>query len=408
MHYARYVLAIVLLALSTQANAGWLDETVDEVINKVRDVWNTVTGDVKDTAADLKRQLALLQQQGDTVKETASDVLGHLQHRRTPFLDFVNGGAGRCGEGSPCWDFRMDLEIFVLDIADLKTKFPQIERHGLGDGHVVADIIDHLPPLVLFGLYEVLQRIPNWQDTPQNLSDLFDDMGDPDAFSLEPLGKSAAKTATVASATVKASTALGQGKFGDPDTKTTLFCSQGKQLRNDPVKLNRVRAVWSGVSNMLDGLAEYTDAHVVIGLAGETSSIPTVIKGTMKTVAKVIETIFASVDAYRANLDLCKQIETDVAQRAMSVDYRTREGVKTAYWVVKGVMARGSMKNIDQTTANSLLDDAGTRYGKSTPDYVGSYVQISAAYQALFCSGIVGQGSGLVYQAFPACKAPPG
>jgi hypothetical protein len=403
MNYTRHLLAIFLLAFAVEAKAGWLDDTVDEVINKVRDVWSTVTGDVKDTAADLKRQLALLQQQGDTVKETASDALGFLQHRRTPFLDFVNGGAGRCGQGSACWDFRMDLEIFVLDIADLKTKFPQVEQHGLGDGHLLADVIDHLPPFVLFPLYETLQRVPNWQDTPQNLADLFDEIGDPDAFSSEPLGASAAKTATVASATVKA-TAKGQAKFGSPDTKTNIFCSQGKQLRNDRVRLNRVRMAWSWVSNMLDGLAEYSPEWVTIGAVGETAGFPFPLKGTMKSAAKLIESIFASVDAYRANLGLCKQIETDISQRAMLVDYRTPEAVKTAYWVVKGVMARGSMKGVDQTNANSLLDDAGTRFGQSNPDYVGAYAQISAAYQDLFCSGTTGQGNLVGIRAFPACK----
>ena len=122
----------------------------------------------------------------------------------------------------------------------------------------------------------------------------------------------------------------------------------------------------------------------------------------MKSASKVIESIFASVDAHRANLDLCKQIETDVAQLAVLVDYRTPERVKTAYWVVKGVMARGSMKGVDQTRANTRLDNAGRLYGQSTPDYIGAYSEISAAYQALFCAGT--PGSSVAMLAFPACK----
>ena len=107
-------------------------------------------------------------------------------------------GAVRCGEGSACWDFRMDLEIFVLDMADLKSKFPQVERQGLGDGHHLAEIIDRVPPLVLFGIYELLRLVPDWQNTPQNLADLFDEIGDTEAFSAEPLGASPAVAPTVA------------------------------------------------------------------------------------------------------------------------------------------------------------------------------------------------------------------
>ena len=132
-------------------------------------------------------------------------------------------------------------------------------------------------------------------------------------------------------------------------------------------------------------------------LVGETAGVPFPLKGTMKSASKVIESIFASVDAYRANLDLCKQIETEVAQSAMLVDYRTAYGVLTAYWVVKGVMDRPSMASIDKTTANSRLDEAGNFFGQANPDYIAAYGKICAAYTALFCSGFTGSG-------FPGCK----
>jgi hypothetical protein len=406
MNAIRHLLAIGLLAFAVQAQANWVDDTVDEVIDKVRAIWTTVTGDVKDTAADLKRQLTALEQQGDTLKETVTDVLGLLQHRRKPFQDFVNGGTERCGEGSPCWDFRMDLEIFVLDMADLKSKFPQIERQGLGNGELLAEIIDHVPPLILFAIYETLRLVPDWQATPQNLANLFDQIGDADAFSAEPLGASPAIAPTDAGVRAKAAffpfPPTGQAVFGSPVTKTHIFCSKGKQLRDDPVKLNRVRAGWTWVSNMLDGLAEFSEEDVTVELVGEGGSVPVVIKGVMKSAAKVIESIFASVDAYRANLGLCKQVETDVAQSAMLVDYRTAYGVATAYWVVRGVMNRPSMASIDKTTANSRLDEAGNLYGQATPDYIAAYGKICAAYTALFCSGFTGSGGSPA--AFPACK----
>jgi hypothetical protein len=379
MKYTRYVLAIALLAFAVQARAGWIDDTVQEVIDKVRDVWNTVMGDVKDTAADLKRQLTSLQQKGDTVKENVEDILDLIQHRRTPFLDFVNGPNGRCGQGSACMDFRLDLENFVLDMADLKTKFPQINKHGLGDGTIVADVIDHLPPLVLFGLYEVLNKIPEWQDTPQNLANLYDEIGDPDVFSEEPLGASTATAAaSVRSIAVKASQGGGQANFGAPGTPLDTFCSKGKRLRADPARLNRVRMGWTWVANMLDGGGELVPDGITVVAVGEGGKYPIGLKGFVKLAGKVIESIFASVDAHRANIALCKQIETDVAQRTPLVEYRTAAGNKKAYWVVKAVMQNtiGFSPTVD-----ALLNDAGNFYKSSL--YQSAYNKICDAYAAI-------------------------
>ena len=45
----RYLLAIGLLALGTQAKAatGWLDDDISDILTKVRTMFTTVTGDVK-------------------------------------------------------------------------------------------------------------------------------------------------------------------------------------------------------------------------------------------------------------------------------------------------------------------------------------------------------------------------
>jgi len=412
MNYTRYLLALGLLAFAAQARADWAGSDITDIINNVKTILAEVMGDVKDTAADLKRQLTSFNQRGDTAKETVEDAMDFLQARRQPFLEFVNGSppanTGRCGQNTPCENFRLDLENFVLDIAALKSRFPQIEQHGLGDGEHLADVIDHLPPLVLFGFYEAFQRIPNWQDTPQNLADVYDEVGDPDAFSAEPLGASAATAATVASAKNQAGGSIiavppKQSSFGSPENGIRMFCSKGKELNatGSNVRYNRVKMALTWVSNMLDGTSEFLDADYVVELIGEGASVPVFIKGGMKTIGKVIESIFVSLDTYRANLDICRQIETDVAQGTILATYRTRDGVKTAYWVVKGVMTRASLSDVDQTDANKKLDEAGNRYaGVSSngvvgnPDYIGAYADIVGAYRALFCSGASRQGTG--------------
>jgi hypothetical protein len=370
MKFARYLLALCLLAFSLQAKADWVSTDITNVVNYVTDMWNVVMGDVKDTAQDLRRQLTQLQQQGDTVKETVDDTLDLLQHRRQPFQDFVNGGAGRCGAGSPCGDFRNDLRNFVLDMAALRQWFPQIEKSGLGSGQHLADIIDHTPPLALFGTYEVLQRVPGWQDIPTELGNLYDEIGDPDAFSFEASGPSQVIAKSGAA-----------GSFDTPQGPTDVFCSKGKQPRWDAVRLNRVKASLFLLKNMLDGLSEFTDAYIEIELAGEGGSVPLVLKGIAKTAASIIESIFDAVDAHRANLDVCRQIEADVAQKAALVAYRTRDPVAHAYWVVHGILDYRTQKGLDETQAAALLNTArGYAYRGL---WKNAFSSISDAYAAL-------------------------
>jgi hypothetical protein len=375
MKYTRYLLAIGLLAFAVQAKAGWVDETVQEVLDKVRDVWNTVTTDVKDTAQDFKRQLTSLQQKGDTIKETVEDALDMLQHRRTPFRDFVNGGQGRCGEGSPCFDFRTDLEIFIEDMAALKTRFPQIEKQGLGDGSLLVDLVDHAPPLVLFGLNEILERVPDWRNMPQNLSDLYDEIDDPDAFSAELPGASNAKVAIL---TVKANGG-GQAAFGAAGTKTDVFCSKGKQPNMDPVRLNRLKATFVAIKDALSGIADNMENNVTVTVAGTSASVPNRPKRLLTVAAQSIDAIFAAVDAHRANLDVCKKIETDIAGRTQLLEYRTSAGNKKAYWVVKGIIeAQGNFS----PKADGLLTEAGNLHRNYA--WQAAYNKICDAYAEIF------------------------
>jgi hypothetical protein len=378
MKYTRYLLAIGLLAFAVQAKAdGWVQDQIDEIVSKVRSMFTTVTGDVKDTAQDFKRQLTSLQQRGDTIKETVEDGLDLLHHRRTPFLDFVNGGSGRCGQGSPCFDFRADLEDFVLDMADLKDRFPQIEKHGLGDGTLLINIIDHLPPLVLFGLHEIFERVPGWHDIPQNLADLYDEIGDPDAFSSELPGASPATAASVVSVTVKAGG--GQGNFGSPETRTDIFCSKGRQLRVDPVRLNSLKATFVAIKDTFGGVADNMENTIDVTVAGTGVKVPNRAKRLVTVAAQSIDAVWAAVDAHRANLDVCKKIETDVAQRTQLVEYRTSAGNKKAYWVVKGIIqAQGDFS----PTANSLLTEAGNLHRNYM--WQAAYNKICDAYAAIF------------------------
>jgi hypothetical protein len=373
----RYFIAIALLAFSLQEKADWVDNDITDIIDKVKAIYNEVTGDVKDTAHDLRRQLGSLQQNGDTVKETVDDALVLLQNRRTPFLDFVNGGTGRCGQGSSCWTFRTDLEDFVLNMADLKTRFPQIEKNGLGDGEAAADIIDHLPPLVLFGLYDILRRVPSWQDVPTDLADLYDEIGDPDAFSLELPGGRQASAVTLATVRPLSASIL----FEPPATITDLFCSKGKQRTWDAVRLNRLRAFFLLIKSIFDDGSEYAPDWYPITLVGEGAAVPIPLKGVFKGVADGVDAILAAVDAHLSNLGLCRQIETDVAQRVPLVEYRTAKGVRNAYWVVYGILGVQRGSGVDETRATAQLLAAANLIRNSK--WKEAYSSICDAYALL-------------------------
>ncbi len=368
MKYVRYLVTIGLLAFAVQARGA--DHTVNDIYDDIVDIWNTVTGDVKMTAHEFSKQLNDLTAKGQTVRDTVQEALTLIQHRDGPFANFLRTPGDpnvRCGDQSDCRNFRLDLEIFVTDMAALKSRFPHIAKHGLGDGTIAVDVIDVLPPLALFGLYETLNKVPNWQDTPQNLSDLYDEIDDPDAFSEEPLGASHAIAASFVRVAPK-STSFGGGQtnFGSPVTKLDVFCSKGKQLRADPVRLNRVRAGWSWIANGLDGGAELAPESISVTLLGEGTAVPVPLKGLLKLTAKVIESIFASVDAHRANLGLCRQIETDVAQRASLVDYRDAKGVLSAYWVVYGILESRQAQYLDETDREFQARRSGESFFRAT------------------------------------------
>jgi hypothetical protein len=386
MRCARYLLAVGLLAFAVQARAY----SVDDIYNDVIDIWNTVTGDVKDTAQELKQQLTGLKDKGETARETVQDMLDFLQHRRQPLLDFVNGnpptGTGRCGAGTPCANFRADLEDFVLDMADLKSRFPQIEKHGLGDGTVMIDIIDYLPPIALFGVYQIFQHVPDWQDIPQNLADVYDEIADPDAFSLEAPGATAttaASAATMASAAKTARTAgLGifQG-YGIAKHGTEDFCLKHGQGRKDPVKGNRLKAFLTHAKNLAEAIAEYLPEEKTIGAAGETTSVKIPLQAMVKSVAGAIDSIGSQLETYYSNLDECKKIETDVAACNKLIEYRTDDGNRMAYWVVVGIV---NAQPALQSAAATSLTLAGTNYSSSR--YQNAYQNICDAYAAMYAA----------------------
>jgi len=301
---------------------------------------------VKPTAQDLRQQLTALNDKGQTARETVQDMLDFLQHRRQPLLDFVKGnpsaGTRRCGAGTPCANFRADLEAFVLDTVDLKSEFPQVEKHGLGDGTIMLDIIDHLPPIALFGVYEILQRAADWQEIPKNLSDVYDEIGDPDAFSLEAPGgtaataPSAAATASAAGAARTARLGLSHG-FGIARAGTEDFCYKHGQGRKDPVRGNRLKAFITHAKCLAEAIAAYMPEEKTIVAGGEGTSVKIPRQPFVKSVSGLIDSIGSQLETGYSNLEQCKKTETDVAACTKLIEHRTDDGNRETYFAVLGI-----------------------------------------------------------------------
>ena len=378
MKTARHVLAIILLAFATnvQAAGEWLTDDINDILSKVRSIFTTVTGNIKDAADDL---VEFKSKRSDAMRDNIDDFRDWIENRKTPLRDFVSGGPGRCGAGSPCARFRTELRTFALQMAELKDRFPVIQEAGLGDTTLLADMVKILPPFVLFGIHEFLNRIPGWQDLPVELADIYDEIGDAEAFSTVRDSSAQFAAASIASDR-KAAQAAGWGKF---ETPLERFCSRGKEPRvnSDNVRFNRVQALLNQFKFHFDTASEFPDDKADFTLAGFGTSIKIPTKAFLKLISNTVDAVRDLHGTYRANLAECAAIEADLAGNVKLVKYRTKEGSRQAAAVVQGVLNRPSLAAVDKRNANAWLSQA--RQKANASDWKGAYNALCEAYNAI-------------------------
>ena len=117
------VLAIVLCSLfvlPAKAEAGWADNTVDEIIGNVKnvkknvnDLLKTIT-DAKDTITDVKIKNLIAD-----MKKMLQDAVNTQQEGVAAFL---GGGSCTTDDGTPCGNFRGDLLYVIQALEDLSNK----------------------------------------------------------------------------------------------------------------------------------------------------------------------------------------------------------------------------------------------------------------------------------------------
>lgn len=307
-----------VLAVSTMlpppASAEWTYG--DGIVQDVKDIKDQVTGDgpIKRVADDFKAQLDEMVAKGFILKESVGGMLTWLNSRQGPYLEFV--GSPRCAAGTPCGDFRADLIYFFGDLGDLRDNFPIMQKLGMGDGSRAIEVISNVPPIMLFGLYQVMDRLPDWQSLPFELQAVYDEIGDPDVFALDSLTPASLSSTSAQTASATTFALL-------PRTPTQRFCDRkawALERAIDPVRLNRVKlyvfTIRQGLG-LVESLTSETIGADIVGEGNETI-IPNPLKAQIKVVLVVFDVVERAVQTFRANLDICRkknsEIEMQVAQ----------------------------------------------------------------------------------------------
>ena len=368
------VLAASLCVLSLQASAidwdGGENGNISQIIQNVKDIRaKTVDGSIGISADDLKRQLDKLNADGVLIKSSVEEILVWLEHRRGPFLQFKGND---CGSGSPCADFRQRLKRFAGDMSALSTRFPAIEKVGLGDGDFTERVIEILPPFALFGFHQVMERVAGWEDIPLDLLDVYDEIADPEAFSISFFEPSA--SARQAASTSQATTAQ--------NTPTQAFCEKrADRVDNatDPIRLNRIKSAGFALKTAVDVWSEFAPDKFGASLVGEgVYGIPLFAKPIVKAIKGAIEVIQFQIETYRQNLGVCRnrlrEIETHLAQCIPFAEYKQQAANDEAYALVE--------KKVDDFEAASGQSQSPTGPGRKQPPSARAYLDDAAAHRA--------------------------
>jgi hypothetical protein len=377
------IICFSLVFLSNQAAmAAWDDTKVDNIIQNVKDVKEEVvgTGNVKVVADDLRQQLNELVAKGLILQESVEDFLTWLLTRQGPYRVFVGSASPRCQSSTPCGQFREDLKSFFLETADQRHNFPAIEKAGLGDGSRAAAIVENTLPIILFGLYEVLNRVPDWKEMPAKIQSIFDEIGDPDVFSirLEENEESAASSRSLTTAMLS------------DKTPTQRFCDRWEKRVDkemDQVRLNRIEFFVYYLRQILgyvESLTSETIGACVVGEGTETV-IPNPLKAQLKSLELIFDVIQRGAQTFRDNLGVCRkqrrEIELQVAQCIELVDFILPSKRDDVYLLVQTKVENAASEFVPVTNAERSLAVA-ERFRRENK-WKQAYLKLCDAYRQI-------------------------
>jgi hypothetical protein len=379
------------LILIVPAQATVIDDVLD-VVNYIRSVVvninsevttiiQTLNGDMADVTAEFKEQVTLLRDRGELMKESAEQLLGFLNANKDEYLAFA--GDSRCGNGSPCDLFKSELQTFVHDFSDLSDKFPIIQRLGLQDAPVLTAVIERMPPVLLFPLYQGMSRTADWQNIPTELASIYDEIGDPEAFAI-PFGGGNQSGFTTAS--------YSAASAADP-TPTEKFCDSHRQKLDtqlDPIRLNRIQLSISALTTVLNMIGELQPVVAGGTLLGEGVVVP--LPTVTNAIAFAIFWIQDAVGKYRENLSVCrdnrdagraaaKEIQLHLAQCLPLADYLYDSGYEKVRRQVERQIQRAA--DVGMPTIESDLSYQNAQRQKVQGYRTEAYRGLCDAYQKI-------------------------
>lgn len=325
------VLIVSFVALSTLAHADLssIETTVNEiktnlgnVKTNVGTIKTSVTGNISTVADEFKTQVDLLQVKGVLVKETADQLLDWLNSHKDEYLVFAGN---KCDNASPCGIFREEMRVFIEDFSYLSDRFPVIEKMGMSDSPRIIRLIDRLPPILIFPMYEVMNRMPDWNKIPVQLASMYDEIGDPEVFSIDfapPINTlSAGFTQTAVAAT----------------TPTGIFCERNaSRLDNgiDPVRLNRLQLFVSYLKTGMSIIGEVPPKDQNLEVVGEGGSLP--VPNVFKMIVLVVNFVQDAVSTYRDNINICRSIRDQERSRLLTLEIQVASCLQLVDFIMPG------------------------------------------------------------------------
>jgi hypothetical protein len=289
---------IVLLLLCGPASAiaaDWVKDDITAIQTNVREIKTNVSGNISTVANEFKMQVDLLQDEGFLLKDSAEQLLNWLNSHRDEYLEFYGN---KCDNDSTCGIFREEMRIFIADFSILSDRFPVIEKMGMSDSPIIIKLIDKLPPILIFQMYTVMNRMPDWNKIPEKLSGIYDEIGDPEVFStnFEP-------------------------RINVNMTPTERFCElNADRLDNgiDPVRLNRIQLFVSFLKTRWNVAGEIVPDSQTLTIVGEGGSVP--LPNLFKMIVHVINFMQDAVSTYRDNINLCRDIRDIERSRLLTLE----------------------------------------------------------------------------------------
>lgn len=408
-------IVLLLLFATSPLSADWtgcrlfdgncVDYEIGDIFSNVKEANNNLNGLKNNTVLkDFRLQREVwLPYKGKTplMADGVQDILERLPALRDEFIEFIGSREDKCSFGSNCYSFRDDLIALFTGLNSLKSKFPAFEKAGLVDTDISERAIVATPPFILFGMYKVMGRVPGWRDLPSDLSDIFDEMDDPEIFSLNLFDNNSEAGDINLFASMNASADIPAVR---DSTKTQRFCARradkfdgvGRGLNGnrdgwDQIRVNRIILVVTLFSDIykhaLDQVPDDIDLGVAILGEGATLGIPSALfTFYFEAVPLAIESILKAVDVYHKNIGLCKDRFSEIESRLSSCKYYTDfvlDGTAQGeyYRLVERRFEMADEAMISHRKANALFDKSVRQLGEER--YLKAFKSLCKSYSSI-------------------------